>query len=62
MSEVFYMLFKRKELKQMYNDKRNQQKLRIENMLFMDKIEKRNYIRSYEYNLEKGQVWNLTKN
>lgn len=56
------MLFKRKELKQMYNDKRNQQKLRIENMLFMDKIEKRNYIRSYEYNLEKGQLWNLTKN
>lgn len=48
------MLFKRKELKEIYNDKRNQQKARIENMLFMDKIEKRNYIRSYEYNLEKS--------
>lgn len=47
------MFFKRKELKEMYDDKRNSQKQRVETMLIMDKVEKRNYIRSYEYSKER---------
>lgn len=42
-----------KEIKELYKEKRQFQRLRAEKMLFMDKTEKRNNIRSYEYNLER---------